>query len=158
MDWPKTTRFVGTGAASVVVGCALWLALVCIIFFSGRRLGYFLGLESEIAWGWGGPIGAALISVCLFCSSWVVASRSWALHGRWASPVVYLIYISAVTVDEGIENGLDGMFIITAVLGLTAAFFCFYGGLLGDRGRMARLAQSMGAEIDDDRKITSGFT
>lgn len=138
MNWPKTIRFLGTGVASLAAGVALWFALVCIVFSGGRRLGYFLGAESQIAWGWGEPILAILISVCLFCSSWVVASRSWALHGRWASPVVYLTYIFPVAVAEGIESGVDRMFIITAILGLAGAFLCFYGGVLGDRRRIAR--------------------
>jgi len=154
VNLPKTIRFLGTGAASLVAGFALWLVLVGIVFFGGRRLGYFLGPESQIAWGWGEPILATFIGVCLFCSSWVVASRSWALHGRWASPVVYLTYIFPVTVDEAMESGVDGMFIITAILGvLVGAFLCFYGGVLGDRRRVARRTKALGPRIEDNQRI-----
>ena len=139
---PKTVRFLATGTASLVAGFVLWLVVVNTIVFTGKRLGYFQGMESEYAWGWGEPILAVAIGVCMFCSSWLVASRRWALCGRWASPVVYMAYILPVTVAEAIESGVDRMFIITAILGVVGVtFLCLCGGALGDRRRVSRQAQ-----------------
>ncbi len=156
LHWRSTIRFLGTGLASFLVGVALWLVLVGLVVLVDRWLGFFSWPDSEML---SEPVLAALIGPCLLFASWVVASRSWALGGRWASPIVYLAYIFPVTMAEAIENGVNKTFIIAAILGVVGGgFLCFCGGALGDRRRRARQTEPVRTQIEEGQKITIAST